>query len=220
MNIWNFLFGTKKTSQIKIGIPIVISFKREQPGEVSTKIGDLVNLWVRPETNQINAYLKGSIGGQGLVGTTFNDSVNKHLKTIKHHEARIVHVSNTSLEIEIILKDSGIDETRKGQLLAQLQKKYNPNKNWILKFTLLTNARTDKEISIGFNDSNRIAESLDDIRSNIWLENHDGMKISDKNWSHNEDVIKTLRAIYSGHSLDLEFLLKEHDVFYFEVSIR
>ena len=52
----------------------------------------------------------------------------------------------------------------------------------------------------------------------IWLENLEGEKLEVENTAYTEDIIKTLRAIYTGHEIEIKFITKDRNYYTLEVG--
>ena len=85
----------------QVGIPIIVTFNppsqtrwesenedfnsefdnfEPKRRDIDPKPGDSVNFWARPETAEVWAYLKGTVGSEGLIGITRNESIIECLK--------------------------------------------------------------------------------------------------------------------------------------------
>ena len=70
MGFFSFLFGTTKSSE---GLPFYANVKFNRvKSEYKIEIGKELNIWSKPNSSIVNLYAKGSIGGNGIVGTINN----------------------------------------------------------------------------------------------------------------------------------------------------
>ena len=52
----------------------------------------------------------------------------------------------------------------------------------------------------------------------IWLENLEGEKLNAENTANTEDINKTLRAMYTGHELEIKFITKDRNYYTLEIG--
>ncbi|MEA1898883.1 MAG: hypothetical protein U9N53_14590, partial [Bacteroidota bacterium] len=71
-----------------------------------------------------------------------------------------------------------------------------------------------------YNELKMAINNIQNLESNLWLENENGEIVSDNNASGTADTIKTLRAIYSGYKIDLIFESKSGVYHFFKVNIK
>lgn len=55
----------------------------------ATKVGDPVALWLHPDGDRIHAYRRGSVGGQGFLGSATNRRLIKHISNALPYQAFI-----------------------------------------------------------------------------------------------------------------------------------
>ena len=62
------------------------------------------------------------------------------------------------------------------------------------------------------NDYNSYSKEL------IWLENLEGEKLNAENTAYTEDINKTLRAIFTGHEIEIKFITKDRNYYTLEIG--
>jgi len=164
MGIFDLIFGKKET----LPFTKIVSFERVE-SDFQIEIGDQVSLWNKPNTNQVNLDAKGSVGGDGLVGVTRNDTISEHLS-----ETKFIFVEN---------------KIQKGNLQIR---------------TISTD---------------QINEFYDKIDEAIWLEDKNGVKLDAENRIRNGWTEKTLKAVFTGHKLEIKEFKKDHNWYYIIVGV-
>ena len=80
MGILDLIFGVKDNN---LPFSKTLRFERIE-SEFDIKVGDEPKIWNKPDSNQINLYAKGSVGGNGLVGIAYNSTISHHLRNTKY----------------------------------------------------------------------------------------------------------------------------------------
>lgn len=221
MGILSFLFGNTK----ELPFRKTISFERKK-SDYDIKIGDELNIWNKPQTNQINLYALSSIGAEGLVGTSFNDTISYHLQNTNDLfiENKIVSLSENSIALSIYLfadsnavkqnyQDS-VDEWER-----KIMKKYTPKSNWTIRF-YSENLIDKNNILVNTIHKESIKDFYTKANEAIWLTDKNGNKIDAENRIYSEDTNKTLRSIFSGHQLEILAMYRDNNYYTFEIGIK
>lgn len=221
MGILSFLFGNTKELPLKK----IISFERKK-SDYKINIGEELNIWNKPHSNQINLYALSSIGAEGLVGTTFNSTISYHLQNTNDLfiENKIVSISENSIGLSIyIYSDSNAVKQNYQDSVddweEKIMKKYNPKSNWTIRF-YSENLLDKNNIKINTIEKENIKDFY--IKSNeaIWLTDKNGIKIEVENRLYAEDTNKTLRAIFSGHQLEIFAMYRDNNYYTFEIGVK
>lgn len=222
MGIFSFLFGTTKSSK---SLPFEgnVKFNRIK-GNYKIEIGDELNIWSKPNSSIVNLYAKGSVGGSEIVGTINNNFINNHLENTDHLfiENEISDFDNNyiNLKIKMYVDENlteNIQKEYQDEWLKKIQSKYNPKTNWFLRF-YSENKLEKSKIKIRIVEKENISEYNNYSKEIIWLENVEGEKISAENTAYTEDINKTLRAIYTGHEIEIKFIKKDRNYYTLEVG--
>jgi hypothetical protein len=221
MRILTFLFGNKKDLPFKKKI----SFERENI-DIDLDIGEELNIWNKPQSNQVNIYAKGTIGGQGLVGTTFNSSISYHLQNTDDLfiENKIVSLSKNRIDLFIHLyaDSNAAKQNFKNEIenwVNKMTKKYNPKKNWTIRF-YSDNKLDEDEIIIKTVEKENIKDFYTKSNETIWLTDKNGAKLEIENRLYAQDTEKTLRTLYSGHKLEIFAMYRDNNYYFFEIGIK
>lgn len=188
--------------------------------DVTPLVGEEVKLWRKPNTDQVNIYVKGTVGGEGLIGFIENEQIANHLSVGGQYKAVISRFDYNYLYLSLALKDEyktleDYREEQKEKWEDEILKPYKPKLNWEVVFDLSTTSKKDKNIALGYNSKKDL--NFNELNSNIWLQDDEGNIISITNKSGSATTIKTLRALYSDYRLNLEFSRKEYGHYYFTV---
>jgi len=71
-----------------------------------------VKLWLRPNTNQINFFEKGTYGGQGLIGNVNDKIITFYVKKGDFNiQSKVISINNTTITIGVLITN----KTRKNQ---------------------------------------------------------------------------------------------------------
>ncbi|MEG0916920.1 MAG: hypothetical protein RSF68_07895 [Myroides sp.] len=177
-------------------------------------LGSKINIWCDNRNGKVSACLKGTDAYNDVIATTDNSEIQKIYNSNSYFEesTEILRITENTILIKIVINkisDAEI-EKRNNQYFNEweqkLLRKYNPVKNWELRFyhsekMLPFDSKTVVIKTIGKNNVKEYHNNLNDA---IWLENHEGKRIIIEHNSRNEDLIKTLRAVYSGHILEIK----------------
>lgn len=192
-----------------------ITFQRNIDSRYKLEKSERVNLWNKPESNEIRIYCKDSRIYTPLAFGK-NDKILNHLRNNGLYDAIINSFSNSTISINIHLYEEykGIDDYRQEQKerwKGQLIKKYNPKREWILRYTFIGNLDKKMDYRLGYTSFDKTLDKIDndDIASSIWIEDSVGNIVSEINHSGSVDTIKTLRTIYSGKNFELQYYRKE-----------
>jgi hypothetical protein len=221
MSIFSLIFGNKK----ELPFNKIIRFQRVKSDYIP-EIGDELNIWNKENTSQLNLYAKGSIGRQGLVGTTTNSTICHHLNETENLfvENKIVGLTNSSIDllINMYVDKKAVEElylSYKNQWIESLNKKYTPRSSWELRF-YSTETIQKNDILLNTIDKNEIANYFQREYETIWLTNLKGEKLSAENHIRSGGIEKTLRAIFSGYELIILNFKKEVNWYYLEIGIK
>ena len=200
-----------------------IKVARIQSDEFDINLHDKVNIWNRPDTNEINIYAKGSGGGRGKVGIFQSEKIAQHLQKGGLYTATIVKLNlfKIELEIELIQEFKTAEDYRSEQnerYTEQLKKTYKPKNPWTVNYIIEQENVNKKALKIMTNDLATTINNIDNFRDNIWLVDKDGYKINAVNHSNSDDIMKTLRASFSGHNLVISFKKQEGAYSIFEIK--
>tara|TARA_R110002167_G_scaffold82618_1_gene225377 strand:+ start:4811 stop:5479 length:669 start_codon:yes stop_codon:yes gene_type:complete len=221
MGIFATLFGNNK----KLPFKKTIRFERNNY-DLEINIGDKLNIWNKPNTQQVNLYVKGSSAGDGLIGTTTNSIISHHLNRLENIgiDNKVVGITKNSIDLfvhiyidnEIIQKNQ---QDYKNEWIEKLNKKYNPKSSWKIRFY--------SEIKIGKNDfliktinKSQIEEYYERGKETIWLIDKKGQNISAENQIGTVETERTLRAVFSGHELEIINFKKDYHYYYIEIGIK
>lgn len=221
MGILNFLFGNKR----KLPYNKTVEFKRIV-SDFEIEVGDKLNLWNKPNTNQINLYAKGSIDGSGLVGYTNNSTIRYHLSKTKFlfTETKVVKLTNNQifLDINMFADQEAVIENQKNQRIKWIdlvQKKYSPKTNWELRF-FSDIPITMNNLKIATISKDQISEYYHRKDETIWLTDKNDVKLDAENRIREGGTEKTLRSVFSGHELEIKKLEKDYNWYYLEVGVK
>lgn len=100
MGILTSIFGINK----KLPFKKTIRFERIE-SEFEVNIGDELNIWNKPNTKQLNLYAKGTVGGDGLVGTTLNSAISHHLNKTEYLfiENKVIGLTKNFIDLFIYM---------------------------------------------------------------------------------------------------------------------
>lgn len=219
MSILSFLFGTNK----KLPYNKNVTFKRKT-SDFKIEIGDKVNLWNQPNTNIVNLYAEGSSSGDGLVGTTNDKTLSYHLTNNQNlfFENKIVGISNDFIRLQILIYRDQI-QTQKNESEAydkwinRYTKPFNPKTNWELRFYTNQDVKLNNA-QIETITKESLSKYYNDIESSIWLSDEKKHKLALEHKSRSADIEKTLRASFTGHSLEIKNTKQEDSWLYIEVG--
>jgi len=221
MGILSSIFGRNK----KLPLKKTIKFKRVK-SEFKINIGDELKIWNKPNTKQLNLYVKGSAGGNGLVGTKINSTISHHLNNTENLfiENKVVGLTKNSIDlfVNMYADKKAIQKTQqnyKTQWIEKLNKKYNPKSSWELRF-FSENKIGKNDFLIQTIDKCQVEEFYQKDDQTIWLTDINGNKITAENRIRSGGTEKTLRAIFSGHELEVLEFKKEDFWYYLEVGIK
>jgi hypothetical protein len=221
MGILSSIFGNNK----KLPFKKTVRFERNE-SEFEVNIGDEVKIWNKPNTKQLNLYAKGSSGGNGLVGTKIDSTISHHLNNTENLfiENKVVGLTKNSIDLFVNLyaDKKAVQETQqnyKTEWIEKLNKKYNPKSSWELRF-FSENKIEKNDFLIQTIDKSQIEEFYQKDDQTIWLTDKNGNKISAENRVRSGGTEKTLRAVFSGHELEVLEFKKEDFWYYLEVGIK
>ena len=222
MEFFSFLFGTTKSSE---SLPYEgnIKFNRIK-SEYVIEIGKEINIWSKPNSSLVNLYAKGSVGGNGIVGSINNKFINNHLENTKNLfiENEIIDFDNNYINLKIKMYvdenlNKNIQKEYQDEWLKKMLSKYNPKTNWSLRFYSESKLEKSK-IKIRIIEKDNLSNYNNYSNELIWLENLEGEKLEVENTAYTEDIIKTLRAIYTGHEIEIKFITKDRNYYTLEVG--
>ncbi len=221
MGIFDFIFGSKN----KLPFSKTVSFERIE-SDFKLDIGDQVNLWNKPNTNLINLYAKGSAAGNGLVGVTSNSIISKHLSKTKFLLVENEIVGLTSNRIDLFVKLYTVEKVfienstkQRSVWLENMQKKYNPKANWEVRFFSESEIQKDN-LQIKTISKDQIGEFYEKQEEMIWLTDNIGLKLNAENRIRQGGTEKTLRAVFTGHILEIKEFKKDDYWYYLMVGIK
>lgn len=222
MGFFSFLFGTTKSSE---SLPFEgnIKFNRIK-SEYEIEIGKELNIWSKPNSSIVNLYAKGSVGGNGIVGSINNKFINNHLENTENLfiENEIIEFDNNyiNLKIKMFVDENlteNIQKEYQDEWLKKMLSKYNPKANWSLRFYSESKLEKSK-IKIRVIEKDNLPNYNNYSKELIWLENLEGEKLEVENTAYTEDINKTLRAIYTGHEIEIKFITKDRNYYTLEVG--
>lgn len=222
MGFFSFLFQTTKSSE-NLHFENIIKFSRIK-SEYKIEIGEELNIWSKPNSSIVNLYANGSIGGSGIVGTTNNKFLNNHLENTDHLfiENEIIDFDNNYINLKIrMFVDTNLAENdqkeNQDEWLKKILSKYNPKSNWSLRF-YSENKLEKSKIKIKSVDKENLNDYNSYSKELIWLENLEGEKLNAENTAYTEDINKTLRAIFTGHEIEIKFITKDRNYYTLEIG--
>lgn len=222
MGFFSFLFGTTKSSEC-LPFENIIKFNRIK-SEHKIEIGEELNIWSKPNSSIVNLYANGSVGGSGIVGTINSKFLNNHLENTENLfiENEIIDFDNNyiNLKIRMFVDKKMVENNQKeyqGEWLKKILSKYNPKTNWFLRF--YSENKLDKsKIKIKTVEKENLHNYNNYSKELIWLENLEGEKLIAENTANTEDINKTLRAMYTGHELEIKFITKDRNYYTLEIG--
>ncbi len=221
MGFLDFIFRKKE----ELPFQKTIRFTRIE-AEIDIKIGYEPKIWNKPNSNQIYLYSRGSIGGNGLIGVTYNSFISHQLRNTEYLfiETKIVGVTVKHFDLYVkIFKDKEAviqnQENQKAKWIESLQKKYNPKTNWELRF-FSKKKIPNYDLRVNVVSRDCITDYYEKLNEAIWLIDSEGVKIEAENNIRNGGTEKTLRAVYSGHELEIKQIKKEDYWYYLEVRTK
>lgn len=222
MGILSFLFGDSKANKT-LPFNEVIRFARIT-SDFKIEIGDEVNIWSKPNSNLINLYVIGSVGGNGLVGTANNKFINFQLENTENLfvENEVVGLGNSYIDLKIKMyvdKEAifEIEQRAEAEWAKKILSKYNPKANWSLRFYSETKLLKEN-IFVKSVEKENVKKYYNNTKDLIWLENKDGDRLQVENTAYSADIIKTLRATYSGHQIEIKFISKDRNYYTLEIG--
>jgi hypothetical protein len=222
MGFFSFLFGSAKSIE-KLPFEGIIRFNRIK-SDCKIEIGDELNIWSKPNSTIVNLYAKGSIGGIGIVGSANNKFLNNNLENTEYLfiENEAIHIDNNyiNLKIKMYVDKESIENSQKEyeeEWLKKILSKYNPKTNWSLRF--YSENKLDKtNLKIKIVKKETLSNYYNNTKDLIWLENLEGEKLNAENTAYAEDIIKTLRAIYTGHEIEIKLISKDRNYYTLEIG--
>lgn len=222
MGFFSFLFGTTKSSE-SLPFENIIKFNRIK-SEYKIEIGEELNIWSKPNSSIVNLYANGSVGGSGIVGTINSKFLNNHLENTENLfiENEIIDFDNNyiNLKIRMFVDKKMVENNQKeyqDEWLKKILSKYNPKTNWFLRF--YSENKLDKsKIKIKTVEKENLHNYNNYSKELIWLENLEGEKLNAENTANTEDINKTLRAMYTGHELEIKFITKDRNYYTLEIG--
>lgn len=221
MGILSSIFGNSK----KLPFKKTVRFERVK-SEYEINVGDEVNIWNKPNTKQLNLYAKGSAGGNGLVGTKIDSTISHHLNKTENLfvENKIVGITKNSIDLFVYMYADKkavqqIQQNYKTEWIEKLNKKYNPKSTWEIRF--LSEKKIGKDdFLIKAIDKSQIEEFYQKDEETIWLTDLNGNKLEAENRIRSGGIEKTLRAIFTGHELEIVDFKKDGPWYYIEIGIK
>jgi hypothetical protein len=222
MGFFSFLFDSSKSVE-KLPFEGIIRFNRIK-SDYKIEIGDELNIWSKPNSTIVNLYAKGSIGGSGIVGSADNKFLNNNLENTEYLfiENEAIHIDNNyiNLKIKMYVEKESIENSQKEyeeEWLKKILSKYNPKTNWSLRF--YSENKLDKtKLKIKIVEKETLSNYYNNTTDLIWLENLEGEKLNVENTAYAEDIIKTLRAIYTGHEIEIKLISKDINYYTLEIG--
>jgi hypothetical protein len=219
MGILTNIFGNNK----KLPFNKTVRFERK---EFEVNIGEEVKIWNKPNTKQLNLYAKGSAGGNGLIGTKLDSTISYHLNNTENLfiENKVVGLTKNSIDLFINMHADKkavqeIQQNDKTEWTEKLNKKYNPKSRWELRIYSESEIG-ENDLLIKSIDKSQIEEFYQKDDETVWLTDKNGEKIIAENRIRSGGTEKTLRAIFSGHELEILTFKKEHNWYYIEIGIK
>lgn len=139
-------------------------------------------------------------------------------------ENKVVGLSKNSIDlfVNMYADKKAVQETQqnyKTQWIEKLNKKYNPKSSWELRF-FSENKIGKNDFLIQTIDKCQVEEFYQKDDQTIWLTDINGNKITAETRIRSGGTEKTLRAIFSGHELEVLEFKKEDFWYYLEVGIK
>lgn len=220
---WDHLSSNEEKSSGKLGFGThKIRINRNENWEEEPKIGNSANPWLKPDTDTILFYEKGSAGGAGLVGWIENTEIACHLRKEGIASATILSYDDSSclIELELINRyKEDIEQEQKESFKARLLKPYKPKSDWSLTFNMVDGFTPDKKVHLKCLDSEEVINRNDSPHKAVWIEDSIGKKVSKHTYLNYDNLIRTLRAYYSGHNVRIKEVKKVDEQFEFTIGI-
>lgn len=221
MGLLSFIFGNNQ----KLPFKKSIRFERKNLN-FQIDIGEKLNIWNKPNTDQINFYAKGTSDGDGLLGTVTNSVISKHLNQTQNIcvENKVIGVTNSFIEVDIHIylnekTTEEIQEEYKKKWFEKLNKKYNPKTSWDMRF-YSENEIKENDFLIKTINKSQIEEFYQRNDETIWLTDKKGQKLLAENQIGTIETVKTLRAVFSGHELEILNFRKDNNYYHLEIGIK
>jgi hypothetical protein len=209
---WDHLSSENKGKTDKLGFNTNrIRINRNEGWEFEPTVGEAATPWLKPETDTVLFYERGTVGGAGLIGWIENKEIANHLRKEGIATAITLSFDERSCLIEFAMYDEYEPEIRKKQkddFKEKLLKPYKPRQDWTLTFTMAKGLSPDSKLQIKHLDAESVAYKEDSIHKSIWLEDENNRKVSEDSYFDYNNLIKTLRAIYSGLDLKIKDIKK------------
>jgi hypothetical protein len=192
--------------------------------DLEIKVGDETNIWCKPNSNEVNLYAKGSVGGNGLIGNANNKFISQTIENTENLfvENEIVGFTKDyiDLKINMFIDKQAVEEMKQNaedDWLNKMLSKYNPKSTWTLRFFSET-----KLVKENLNIKSIEKENLKNYYLNnkdlIWLENKEGEKLNAENTAYTEDNVKTFRAINSNVEIEIKSISKDRNYYTLEIG--
>lgn len=192
--------------------PDVNSFKvkaeRYSNFEFKPVVGDPLTLWHKSDSDLINIYAMGSSGMMVLFGWIKDEEIANHLRKNGFYDATLISYSPIVLHMNLILKNKfwSLEDAmrrREDYLKSSLLKPYDLQKEWTLRFKMIDEYSDSTKINCRCKDYSEVINNWDELANSIWLENNEGKVVSLYNYSLDTEIVKTLRALYLGKSIQI-----------------
>ncbi|MDE0559685.1 hypothetical protein OU792_06780 [Algoriphagus sp. NF] len=222
MGLFDF-FGFKKANNSKIKEISFLLNNLDKTVLAGCKKGDYVNLWTKPEMDQVFIYAPGTIGGAGKLGIVpakFFKSIKAHIlgkqdfgfsgPLTNNYDATIIDLSLSSCTISIQLFSAEEQKRRinemiekdKQSLREELEKKYRMSKPVEIQFELKEKGFSDSEgLKIKVLDKNYYCENPYECKLQL---------VNDKNvilaetFSQKGKVLRIVKAYFNNQELKIE----------------
>jgi len=221
------MFANKQAVIDSQKLPFYKTVKFERiDSEFYIEIGEELILWNKPGTDQVNLYARGSIAGSGLVGVTRNSIISHHLGKTKYLfvETKIVGLTKSRIDllVNMFADEQAVirnQELQRSKWIKKVQKKYNPKTCWELRF--YSDIKLNKnELNIKTISKNEINEYYECKDETVWLTNNNGLKLAAESRIRGGGIEKTLRAVFTGHELEIKDIILDYNWCYLTVGIK
>ncbi|MFD2908021.1 hypothetical protein ACFSX9_04660 [Flavobacterium ardleyense] len=213
MGFFSFLFKPRKVLP-KLPLEDNVKFDSIESDD-TVEIAEELTLLKNPDSEIIDIFAKDYGDDKGKVDSSAHDFIDSNLEITDFLsvENEVVEIESDSVPVNLTMSIDNdiIDEDEREhreEWSKKIRPKFNPKTNLSLRFQCEQDLVKSK-IKIKVVNKEISATYWSKINDSIWLENLEGEKLPAENTSYPSDLIKTIRAMYSGHELEVKSITKE-----------